>query len=134
LDQEIVDLISSDIDLDEDEEDEEEDSHYFSSKPAADVQAFHDRLQTLNSQPTQSRGKSSYSRGGSRKFSGKKWPKRGGAAGGSQRRGGGSGRRGGSSTGGNGASSSRAASGGGGSKRDGKIVKKSGGGIGLMPL
>ncbi|EHK48142.1 hypothetical protein TRIATDRAFT_262699 [Trichoderma atroviride IMI 206040] len=135
LDQEIVDLISSDIDLDEDEEEEEgEASHYFSSKPAADVQAFHDRLQTLNSQPTQSRGKSSYSRGGGRKFSGKKWPKRGGAAGGSQRRGSGSSRRGGGSAGGSGASSSRPASGGGGFKRDGKIVKKSGGGIGLMPL
>ncbi|KAK1244945.1 hypothetical protein MKX08_004574 [Trichoderma sp. CBMAI-0020] len=134
LDQEIVDLISSDIDLDEDEEEEGEASHYFSSKPAADVQAFHDRLQTLNSQPTQSRGKSSYSRGGGRKFSGKKWPKRGGAAGGAQRRGSGSSRRGGGSAGGSGASSSRSASGGGGFKRDGKIVKKSGGGIGLMPL
>lgn len=137
LDQEIVDLISSDIDLDEDEEEEEEEgeaSHYFSSKPTADVQAFHDRLQTLNSQPTQSRGKSSYSRGGGRKFSGKKWPKRGGAAGGSQRRGSGSSRRGGGSAGGGGASSSRSASGGSGFKRDGKIVKKSGGGIGLMPL
>ncbi|PNP47420.1 hypothetical protein TGAMA5MH_01239 [Trichoderma gamsii] len=134
LNQEIVDLISSDIDLDEDEEGEGEDSHYFSSKPAADVQAFHDRLQTLNSQPTQSRGKSSYSRGGGRKFSGKKWPKRGGAAGGSQRRGSGSSRRGGGSAGGGGASSSRSASGGSGFKRDGKIVKKSGGGIGLMPL
>ncbi|GFP53802.1 ATP-dependent DNA helicase Q1 [Trichoderma asperellum] len=138
LDQEIVDLISSDIDIDDDEEGEGEDSHYFSSKPAADVQAFHDRLQTLNSQPSQSRSKSSYSRGGgSRKFSGKKWPKRGAAAGGSQRRSGGSSRRGGGSAGGNGASSSRSAAGGsgaGGFKRDGKIVKKSGGGIGLMPL
>ncbi|PTB42992.1 hypothetical protein M441DRAFT_25099 [Trichoderma asperellum CBS 433.97] len=138
LDQEIVDLISSDIDIDEDEGGEGEDSHYFSSKPAADVQAFHDRLQTLNSQPSQSRGKSSYSRGGgSRKFSGKKWPKRGAGAGGSQRRSGGSGRRGGGSAGGNGASSSRSAAGGsgvGGFKRDSKIVKKSGGGIGLMPL
>ncbi|KAL7924297.1 hypothetical protein ACQKWADRAFT_287922 [Trichoderma austrokoningii] len=137
LDQEIVDLISSDIDPDEDEEEEEggEASHYFSSKPTADVQAFHDRLQTLTSQPSQPRGKSSYSRGGgSRKFSGKKWPRRGGAAGGSSRRGGGSGRRGGGSAGGSGASSSRSASGGGGFKRDGKIVKKSGGGIGLMPL
>ncbi|KAL6902631.1 hypothetical protein GGI43DRAFT_402371 [Trichoderma evansii] len=142
LDQEIVDLISSDIDIDEDEEGEGEgeDSHYFSSKPTADVQAFHNRLQTLNSQPSRSRGKS-YSRGGSRKFSGKKWPKRGAAAGGSQRRGSGSGRRGGSSAGSNVASSSRSAAGGGsgsgsgsGFKRDGKIVKKSGGGIGLMPL
>ncbi|UKZ55112.1 hypothetical protein TrVGV298_008929 [Trichoderma virens] len=66
LDQEIVDLISSDLDIDEDEEESMgggEDSHYFASKPSADVQAFHDRLQSLNDQPSQSRGRSSYSRG-----------------------------------------------------------------------
>ncbi|KAL7787532.1 hypothetical protein V8C37DRAFT_390204 [Trichoderma ceciliae] len=137
LDQEIVDLISSDLDIDADEEGSMrgEDSHYFSSKPTADVQAFHDRLQNLNSQPGQSRGKSSYSRGGgSRKFSGKKWPKKSFAAGGSQRRSSGSGRRGGSSAGGAGSSSRSGAGSSSGFKRDGKIVKKSGGGIGLMPL
>lgn len=139
LDQEIVDLISSDLDIDEDEEESMgggEDSHYFSSKPAADVQAFNDRLQILNSQPSQSRGRSSsYSRGGgSKKFSGKKWSKKGAAAGGSQRRSSGSGRRSGSSANGAGPSSRSGAGSSSGFRRDGKIVKKSGGGIGLMPL
>ncbi|KAH6610534.1 hypothetical protein Trco_000554 [Trichoderma cornu-damae] len=138
LDQEIVDLISSDLDIDEDKEGSMgggEESHYFSSKPTAEVQAFHDRLQSLNSQPSQSRSRSSYSRGGgSRKFSGKKWTKKGAAAGGSQRRSSGSGRRGGSSAGGAGPSSRPSSGGSGGLRRDGKLVKKSGGGIGLMPL
>ncbi|KAL7946437.1 hypothetical protein V8C42DRAFT_36481 [Trichoderma barbatum] len=139
LDQEIVDLISSDLDIDEDEEESMgggEDSHYFAPGPSADVQAFHDRLQSLNDQPSQSRGRSSsYSRGGgNRRFSGKKWSKKGGAAGGSQRRGSGSSRRGGSSSGGAGPSSRSGAGSSSGFRRDGRIAKKSGGGIGLMPL
>ncbi|TFB05018.1 ATP-dependent helicase SGS1 [Trichoderma ghanense] len=146
LDQEIVDLISSDLEIDEDEEEAmgmEEDSHYFAPKQPANVQAFHDRLQSLNSQPSQSRGRS-YSRGGGgggggggrRRFSGgKKWSKKGASGGGSQRRGSGSGGRGGGGSGAGGGSSSRSGGGSsGGFKRDGKIVKKSGGGIGLMPL
>lgn len=145
LNQEIVDLISSDLEADEDEEEAmgmEEDSHYFAPKPPANVQAFHDRLQSLNSQPSQSRGRS-YSRGGGggggggrRRYSGgKKWSRKGASGGGSQRRGSGSGARGGGSGGGGGGSSSRSGGGSsGGFKRDGKIVKKSGGGIGLMPL
>ncbi|PTB62949.1 hypothetical protein BBK36DRAFT_1184072 [Trichoderma citrinoviride] len=145
LDQEIVDLISSDLEIDEDEEEAmgmEEDSHYFAPQPPANVQAFHDRLQSLNSHPSQSRGRS-YSRGGGggggggrRRYSGgKKWSKKGASGGGSQRRGSGSGGRGGGSGSGGGGSSSRSGGGSsGGFKRDGKIVKKSGGGIGLMPL
>ncbi|KAL6827299.1 hypothetical protein J3E69DRAFT_333585 [Trichoderma sp. SZMC 28015] len=142
LDQEIVDLISSDLDIDEDEEEAMgggQDSPYFVSKPSADVQAFNDRLQSLNDQPSQSRGRSSsYSRGGgNRKFSSKRWSKRGGSGGGSQRRGSGSSRRGGGSSSAAGSSSRSGGAGGsnsGGFKRDGRIVKKSGGGIGLMPL
>ncbi|RFU74891.1 bloom syndrome [Trichoderma arundinaceum] len=139
LNQEIVDLISSDLDIDEDEEESMgggEDSHYFSSKQAApDVQAFHDRLQSLNSQPSQSRSRSySLGGGGGRKFSGKKWPKKSAGVGGSQRRSSGSGRRGGSSASNAGPSSRSGAGGSSGFKRDGKIVKKTGGGIGLMPL
>ncbi|KAL7954410.1 hypothetical protein V8C34DRAFT_294419 [Trichoderma compactum] len=143
LDQEIVDLISSDLDIDEDEEEamgRGASSHYFASEQPADVQAFNARLQSLNDQPSQSRGRSSssYSRGGgNRKFSGKRWSKRGASGGGSQRRGGGSSRRGGGSSSAAGPSSRSGGAGNsnsGGFKRDGRIVKKSGGGIGLMPL
>ncbi|KAK5990711.1 hypothetical protein PT974_08980 [Cladobotryum mycophilum] len=123
-DQEIVDLISSDLDIDADEDATGggEDSHYFGARARPEVQAFHDRLQ------------------GGKKFSSKKWPKKA-AAGVSKRKASGPSRRA------SGASSAAASTsrsfaggscGGGGSssgfKRDGKIVKKSNGGIGLMPL
>ncbi|KAL6698534.1 hypothetical protein J3F84DRAFT_363141 [Trichoderma pleuroticola] len=141
LDQEIVDLISSDLDIDEGEEEamgRGDGSHYVASELPADVQAFHARLQSLNDQPSQSRGRSSYSRGGgTRKFSGKRWSKRGGSSGGSQRRGGGSSRRGGGSSSAAGPSSRSGGAGSsnsGGFKRDGRIVKKSGGGIRLMSV
>ncbi|KAL7932788.1 hypothetical protein V8C35DRAFT_306785 [Trichoderma chlorosporum] len=139
LDQEIVDLISSDLDIDEEEEDPmggRDDIHYSDSRPSAAVQAFHDTLQSLNSQPSQSRGRSSsYNRGGGSKRSfGKKWSKRGATAGGSQRRGSSSGRRGGSSSSGAGSSSRSGAGSNSGFKRDGRIVKRSGGSIGLMPI
>ncbi|KAF7561746.1 hypothetical protein G7046_g2407 [Stylonectria norvegica] len=145
-DQEIVDLISSEVDMDEDDDGDDDDdnpgagpgqnSHYFpsQSKSRPDVQAWHDKLQGLNSQPSQSKSKSSYSKAsGGRKFSGKKWPKR--AAGGvAKRKGSGAGRK----TSGSSAAASRSTGGGGGAgsgapKRDGKLVKKNGGGIGLMP-
>lgn len=145
--QEIVDLISSDLDIDDDDE-VDEDSHYFNAEPDADVQAFHNRLQGLTSEGSQSKSRpsSSYNRGGgSRRTSGKRWPKK--AAGGvSKRKASGTGKRasgaGTASSRSAAASGSRTASGagrgGGGtagpSRRDGKLVKKSGGGIGLMPI
>ncbi|KAF4512535.1 hypothetical protein G6O67_001663 [Ophiocordyceps sinensis] len=130
--QEIV-TISSDIEMEEDISEEEvgEDSHYFNARPRPDVEAFHSRLQGLNSQQqTQPKAAKSSFKGG-RKFPGKKWSKKGGG-GSTRRKSGGSGRRasGGSST----TAAARSTSGGGGPRRDGKLVKKSGGGIGLMPL
>jgi len=144
-DQEIVDLISSDIEMDDDMA-EAEDSHYFNQRPRPEVQAFHDRLQGLNSQQQQqqqqqqsannSRPKSSYKSGGNRRFSGKKWQKKGGGVPSKRKASGGFGRKsGGSSAAGPSSWATASGSGsGGGSKRDGKIVKKSGGGIGLMPM
>ncbi|KAH8737198.1 hypothetical protein BGZ61DRAFT_377933 [Ilyonectria robusta] len=127
--QEVVDLISSEVEMDDDldDEDEGEDSHYFNSNNSGsqpNVQAWHDKLQGLNSQPSQSKPKSSYGgRGGGRKASGKKWPKR--ASGGvSKRRSAGGSRKASSSS-----TTSRAASVG-----ARKIARKAGGGIGLMPL
>ncbi|RDA85187.1 hypothetical protein CP532_2388 [Ophiocordyceps camponoti-leonardi (nom. inval.)] len=156
-DEDIVDLISSEMEGDDDMDDikaGDQDSHYFNAPPSspsqppppprADVQAFHNRLQGLESQQasqSRSSNRSSYRGGGGRKFSGKRWQKRGGAGGGgggsgssfSRRRGGGNGssrRASGSSA----RSTAGGGAGGGGSKRENKLVKKSGGGIGLMPL
>jgi bloom syndrome protein len=162
-DQDVVDLISSDMELDDDDEDDMdtgagqnddddgEDSHYFNARP--EVQAFHDRLQSFNSQqssaPQPKASKSSFGgrSGGGRKFSGgKRWPKKGsgssgsfyGNSGGVSKRGSGSG--GGRKASGSSATGSRSFSGasrsgsGAGAKRDGKIVRKNGGGIGLMPV
>ncbi|ODA83810.1 hypothetical protein RJ55_02326 [Drechmeria coniospora] len=130
-DQNIVDLVSSDVDIDEGES-EVENSHYFDSRSRPDVEAFHNRLEGLNAQQPQTKAKSSYKSGSNRKFSGncRKSSKRG--AGGPARRkvSGGLSRRASSSS--NAASRSTAASGGG-PKKDGKIVRKAGGGIGLMP-
>ncbi|KAH7328641.1 hypothetical protein B0I35DRAFT_473324 [Stachybotrys elegans] len=127
----IVDLISSDMDMDEDEPDE--DSHYFNSKPRPEVQAFHSRLEGLSAQQSQSQSQSqskprSNSKGGGRKASGgsRKWPKK--ASGGvSKRKSGGTFRRTSGSSG-----PSRSA--GGSFKRDANLVIKPGGNIGLMPL
>ena len=136
--QEIVDLISSDGEMDEDEEEETEDSHYFNPATRPEVQAFHDRLQGLsffdNKSGSGGGRRKSYSKGGDKKWSGggKRWPKKAGGSGFKRKgaTGGGSGsgtrRASGSST------MSRASSAG--PKRDGKIVRKTGGGIGLMPL
>ncbi|KAM5355881.1 hypothetical protein ACJ41O_002527 [Fusarium nematophilum] len=75
--QEIVDLISSDMEMDEDAlEEGGEDSHYFNANPRADVQAWHNRLQDLGSQQIQSKSRS-YNRsssGGNKRYPGnKKW-------------------------------------------------------------
>lgn len=142
--QDIVDLISSDFEMDNDEkEPDDQESHYF-SRP--EVAAFHERLEGLNSEhqqahsESQSRSKrpsSGYGSGRSSrgKFPGKKWSRKGAAGGGggiTKRKtsgvstaAGGSSRR---------LSSSRTATSSSTSKRDGKIVIKNGGGIGLMPL
>lgn len=142
--QDIVDLISSDFEMDEDDDEPDgQQSHYF-SRP--EVTAFHERLEGLNSQQqqqqsaSQSRNKRASSYGGGRsskgKYSGKKWSKRGATASGGvtkRKASGTSAGGGGGSRRASGASSSRATSAA--SKRDGKIViKKNGGGIGLMPL
>lgn len=131
--QEIVDLISSDLEMEDDMADGEtgEDSRYFDVRSRPEVEAFHSRLQGLSSQQqqTQSKAPKSSYKGGSRKFSGKKWQKRG-ASGSTRRKSGGFGRR---ASGGSSATASRSTAGGG-SRKDGKLAKKSGGGIGLMPL
>ncbi|KAH7163091.1 hypothetical protein B0J13DRAFT_537798 [Dactylonectria estremocensis] len=130
LGQEVVDLISSEVEGDNgmDDDDEGEDSHYFNGNntgaPRANVQAWHDKLQGLNSQPSQSKQKSSYGgRGGGKKFTAKKWSRRS-SGGVSKRKGAGGSRKASSSS-----STSRAASVG-----ARKIVRKASGGIGLMPL
>ncbi|OAQ72477.1 RecQ family ATP-dependent DNA helicase [Pochonia chlamydosporia 170] len=135
-DQEVVDLISSDLEFDEEELDqagEGVDSHYFQPKSRPEVEAFHSRLQGLSSQQqSQQKPKSSYTRGsgGGRKFSGgKKWPRKASGGGVPKRKGNNFGGRKAS-----GSSSTSRSTAGSSSKRDGKIVKKSGGGIGLMPL
>lgn len=140
-DQEIVDLISSDGEMDDDDEEEDaEDSHYFNPATRPEVQAFHDRLQQLSffeNQPGSggSRPKSSYSKGGGKKWSGggKRWPKKAGGSGFKRKSAAGGGSSGGGARKASGSSAvSRASSSG--PKRDGKIVRKTGGGIGLMPL
>jgi bloom syndrome protein len=138
-DQEVVDLISSDLDPEDEAEDGGVDSPFFLPKSRPEVEAFHNRLQGLSSQQqSQPKPKSSSFRGaggGGRKFSGgKKWPRKasGGSGGGGggvpKRKGFGTRKASGSS------STSRPTTTASGSKRDGKLVKKSGGGIGLMPL
>lgn len=135
-DQDIVDLISSDIEMDEDMA-QAEDSHYFSQKPRPEVQAFHDRLQGLHGQQqqqaTQARPQpSSYKGGVGRRFSGGKGRRKGGGP--PRRKAGGSGARRASGSLSAGAGSSRAAAGAAGGRRDGKMAKRSGSGIGLMPM
>ncbi|GAB0133651.1 pre-mRNA processing RNA-helicase [Epichloe bromicola] len=147
-DQDVVDLISSDVDLDEDlvQLEGATDSHYFQPKPRPEVQAFHTKLQGLSSQQQQgsqskskSSSSSSFPRSSGRKFSGgKKWPRKasgggGGGAGGTRRKGSGAfGARKASGSLTTTTATSRSTTGG--HRRDGKLVKKSGGAIGLMPL
>lgn len=134
LDQDIVDLISDEDLMGEDDDEEHEDSHYFDPAHQPDVQAFHNRLQNLASQSNGSSSKSSASgpkRGGRRgggSGAGRNYSSRGGgyAKGRGSRGGGGSRKASGSS------STSRG--GGSGSRGNSKIVKRAGGGIGLMPM
>ncbi|PFH59048.1 hypothetical protein XA68_12886 [Ophiocordyceps unilateralis] len=149
--EEVVDLISSEVEADEDDmkgglKTEENSPYFFHATPRADVEAFHNRLQGLESQqqaPAPSRAPKSSFRGGvgGRKFSGKRWQKRGGGSGSGSGGGGGgvSARRKGPGSGRRASGSSAPAAGNGAFKRDGKPVNKSGGGgggggIGLMPL
>lgn len=141
----VVELISSDIDPDEAEPDgisDGEDSRFFQQPVRPEVQAFHSTLDGLSKQPSQSKSKAASGgasggyagRGGSgRKFSGgKKWSRKGASAGGiTKRRGAGSGSR---KTSGSSSTGSRAASSSGGGQRNGKIARKAGGGIGIMPF
>ncbi|EFY90903.1 QDE3 protein [Metarhizium acridum CQMa 102] len=131
-DQEVVDLISSDLELDQEEEDV--DSHYFQPKPRPEVEAFHSRLQGLSSQrQSQPKPKSSYSRGsggGKRYSGGKKWSRKASGGGVPKRKVNNFGGRKASGS----SSTARSTAGTSTGKRDGKIVKKSGGGIGLMPV
>lgn len=126
--QDVVDLISSEVEMDDEDayEDEDgEDSHYFNGSARPDVQAFHNRLQSLGSTQTQSKPRaSSKSSGGSKRYSsGKKYSSKKSTGGVTKRR----------STGG---SSSRKASGSSTAARASssasRTLKKSG--IGLMPM
>ena len=134
LNQSIVDLISDEELMDDADE---EDSHFFDPSNQPDVQAFHNRLQNLAHQGSGSSSKPSTSgsrRGGRRGGSsgtGRGYPKRGGNGGGGYAKGRGS-RGGGSRRASGSSSTSRGA--GSGSRGHTKIVKKAGGGIGLMPM
>ncbi|KAG5749786.1 hypothetical protein H9Q70_007544 [Fusarium xylarioides] len=126
-DQDVVDLISSEVEMDDEglEDEDGEDSHYFNGSSRPDVQAFHSRLQTLGSTQTQAKPRASTkSSGGTKKYAGgKRYPSNKPTSGVTKRR----------STG---ASSSRKASGsstvGRTSGAAPKTLKKSG--IGLMPM
>ncbi|KAH7181170.1 hypothetical protein DER46DRAFT_34986 [Fusarium sp. MPI-SDFR-AT-0072] len=126
-DQDVVDLISSEVEMDDEglEDEDGEDSHYFNGSSRPDVQAFHSRLQTLGSTQTQTKPRaSSKSSGGMKRYTGgKRYPSKKPTSGVTKRR----------STG---ASSSRKASGsstvGRTSGSAPKTLKKSG--IGLMPM
>lgn len=125
--QDVVDLISSEVEMDDDADEDEdgEDSHYFNENSRADVQAFHNRLQNLGSTQTQNKPRSSIKGSGASKrySSGKRYPSKKASGGVTKRK----------STG---ASSSRRASGtstaGRASSSTAKPLKKSG--IGLMPM
>ncbi|GKT98734.1 bloom syndrome protein [Fusarium langsethiae] len=126
--QDVVDLISSEVEMDNEDADEDEDgedSHYFNGNSRPDVQAFHNRLQTLGSTQTQSKPRAtSRSSGGSKRYSsGKKYPSKKSTGGVTKRRstGGSSGRKAGSLS-----TAARASSSG------SRTLKK--GGIGLMPM
>ncbi|PHH78195.1 hypothetical protein CDD80_7217 [Ophiocordyceps camponoti-rufipedis] len=166
-DDEVVDLISSEVEADGDDDDDGDglaktgiDSHYFGAPSAnppaqtAQVQAFHNRLQGLESQqsastpssrPSKPASSSTFRGGGpNRKFSGRRWQKRSGNGGSSGGNGGtaprrrpsaaASARRASGSSSGPAARSAAGAGAGASLKRDGRLGKRAGGGIGLMPL
>ncbi|KAF5656928.1 hypothetical protein FHETE_10727 [Fusarium heterosporum] len=125
--QDVVDLISSEVEMDDDLDGDEdgEDSHYFNQNSRADVQAFHNRLQTLGSTQSQSKPRSSNkSSGATKRYSGgKRYPSKKASGGVTKRK----------STG---VGSSRKASGSSTAARastsGSRTLKKSG--IGLMPM
>ncbi|KAI5466052.1 hypothetical protein BGZ63DRAFT_121332 [Mariannaea sp. PMI_226] len=128
--QEVVDLISSEVEMDDEELEllEGENSHYFSDNNASgsrsDVQAWHNRLNGLSSQQTQSKPRSTFSKGGKGRFSGKKYSRKASGSGVlKQRKGTGTGRKA------SGSASSRT-----GSTGVKKASRKSGSGIGIMPM
>ncbi|OAQ98199.1 hypothetical protein LLEC1_02300 [Akanthomyces lecanii] len=148
-DEDIVDLISSDIEFEDEDEDEEpsagETSHFFAppQRTHPEVSAFHARLEEANQSSEfapqrQARSKPSFARGGGGgSRGGKNFKRRGNggvkkrnSSGGnfSRKSSGGFPHASGSGQGGGGASRPS------GARKDGKIVKKPGGGIGLMPL
>lgn len=142
FDQDIVDLISDEDMLDDEDEEDQEDSHYFDPMHQPDVQAFHSRLQNLAYQGgggSSSKSNTGSKRGGRKSGgsgSGRGYPKRGGRGGGGYSkdrgsRGGGSRKASGSSSTSRGGGTSM---GGGSSRGNSKIVKRAGGGIGLMPM
>ncbi|KAF4982730.1 hypothetical protein FDECE_17448, partial [Fusarium decemcellulare] len=105
-DQEVVDLISSEAEMDEEvfEEEDGEDSHYFNAAPANSrpaVQAWHSRLETLGTQTTQSKPRT-YNKsggGGNKRYSvGKKWPNKKSTGGVTKRKSTGGGRKASSSS------------------------------------
>lgn len=131
--QEVVDLISSDIELDDDEDDDEgEESLYF--RPTSEAQAFHSMLSGMDSQPnqsqTQTQTKTRYSKsGGSKKsYGSKKWPKKSTGGVSKRKASGTSTSRKASGTSATSRSTSSAL------KKDGKLQRKSNGGISIMPL
>ncbi|KAJ3495437.1 hypothetical protein NLG97_g3399 [Lecanicillium saksenae] len=143
--EDVVDLVSSDIDFDEDDEEPDtgETSHFFApQRSRPEIAAFHARLEEANQTGgpgSQSQAKSkSYSKGGGN-WGGRKNFKRKGSAGVRKRNasGGSYGRK---ASGGSSYASGSGYGGGGGAsrssapKKDGKIVKKPGGGIGIMPV
>ncbi|QUC17931.1 uncharacterized protein UV8b_02172 [Ustilaginoidea virens] len=147
--QQVVDLVSSDLEAaDEDVNSEhgegEVDSHYFAPKPRPEVEAFHSRLEGLSSQQQGQTNQSSRPRswnprggggGGGKKFSaGKKWPRKTSGGGVPRRKSNSNSLTNRKASGSSAAPRSATTARGGGPKRDGRIAKKSGGGIGLMPL
>ncbi|KAJ4163415.1 hypothetical protein LMH87_005146 [Akanthomyces muscarius] len=151
-DEDIVDLISSDIEF-EDEDAEPslgETSHFFAppQRTHPDVSAFHARLEEANqsrefASQSQARSKPSWARGGAGGGGGRGKNYRRKGNGGVKKRNASGGNSSRKSSGGSAYASGSGFGGGGGgggasrpsgARKDGKIVKKAGGGIGLMPL
>jgi bloom syndrome protein len=129
-DQDVVDLISSEVEMDDDDDDEAhededgKDSHYFNGSSRPDVQAFHSRLQTLGSTQTQAKPRASSKSSGTKKYAGgKRYPSKKPTSGVTKRR------SAGASSGRKASSSSTVGRTSGAAP---KTLKKSG--IGLMPM
>lgn len=145
-DEDIVDLISSDIEFDDEDAEPSagETSHFFGppQRTRPEVSAFHTRLEEANQnrQPAeQSQARANKSsgrgRGGGGGGGGRKYYKRKGNGGVKKRKAsGGSSHASGSGYGGGGGGGGGGLSRSSGAKKDSKLVQKPGGGIGLMPL